>query len=218
MNRFKIIIIGDDGVGKTNLVSRFIHNKYNDNRQSTIGIEYQSAFLRTEKESEKKLEKESEKKLEKKIDFVDTAGHKRFRSLLLLYFRNSSIVLLVVDSSQRVYEQLEEWLEIYEMYKHLFHPQHVLFIIFNKIDKQPFYPSKNLLSFIKNKTKQEITYQSTSSHTKILSENIYLFDISCKENIGIDFLKKNVLLKHDESVNESILNITNEKSYTSSSC
>ena len=83
---FKIIIIGNSGVGKSCLSLRATKNVFNNEYSSTIGFEY---F----KYNVKLKEKEGETKI--RLHIWDTCGQEIYRSLVANYYKNSSLAILV---------------------------------------------------------------------------------------------------------------------------
>ena len=98
----KIIIIGDTGVGKSNFLYRFIHGKFNRLYQPTIGIDYKSKIIVLPKT-----------KQNIKLQFWDTAGEERYRSLNKLYFQRVQGIILMYDITNREsFEGLGEWTKL----------------------------------------------------------------------------------------------------------
>ena len=96
---FKIILIGDANVGKTNILSRYISDTFLETSKSTVGVELAT-----------KVEQYNNKKI--KIQIWDTAGQERYKGLIPSYVRNSSIVFLVYDVSKRTsFEHINDWIE-----------------------------------------------------------------------------------------------------------
>ncbi|URE45007.1 RAB GTPase [Musa troglodytarum] len=80
---FKVVLIGDAGVGKTNLLSRFARDEFSFETKSTIGVE-----------------------------IWDTAGQDRYRAITSAYYRGSVGALVVFDLSRRVtFENTARWLQ-----------------------------------------------------------------------------------------------------------
>lgn len=96
---FKIVLIGDSGVGKSNLLSRFTTNEFNINSKSTIGVEFAT---RTIEVSGKKI----------KAQIWDTAGQERYRAITSAYYRGAVGALIVYDISKpSSYENCQHWLD-----------------------------------------------------------------------------------------------------------
>ncbi|MCI4379642.1 hypothetical protein PGIGA_G00230710 [Pangasianodon gigas] len=97
---FKIIVIGDSGVGKTCLTYRFCAGKFPDKTEATIGVDFR----------EKIIEIDGEKI---KVQLWDTAGQERFRkSMVQHYYRNVHAVVFVYDvTSAASFRNLPAWIE-----------------------------------------------------------------------------------------------------------
>jgi small GTP-binding protein len=89
MNTFKVVLLGDSGVGKTSLIKRYIFNKFEITENMTIG----SSFF-----PKQIIHKYKNNEHEINLHIWDTAGQERFRSMLPMYIRNSHIVLIIFDS------------------------------------------------------------------------------------------------------------------------
>ena len=95
----KIVIVGDSGVGKTNLLSRFSVNKFEENTRNTIGVDFTAVDLKI---SEKSV----------KAQFWDTAGQEKYRSIASAYYKNAQGVIMVYDMTRRdTFEHIENWWE-----------------------------------------------------------------------------------------------------------
>ena len=93
----KVVIVGDSGVGKTNLLSRFSADKFEDNTRNTIGVDFTAVDLQIQG---KKV----------KTQFWDTAGQEKYRSIASAYYKNSQGVILVYDISRREsFENIQNW-------------------------------------------------------------------------------------------------------------
>ncbi len=120
---FKFVLVGDSGVGKTNLLSRFSRNTFNIESKSTIGVEFASKSVRS-----------SDDKANLKIQTWDTAGQDRYKALSAAYYRNSSAVILVYDITRReTFEHVTRWLA--EIRQHVEESVPVL-LVGNKLDLQ----------------------------------------------------------------------------------
>ncbi|KAG0206489.1 Ras- protein Rab-11A [Mortierella sp. GBA30] len=96
---FKIVLIGESSVGKTNILSRFTQNEFTLESKSTIGIEFATA---------KSIEIDG-KVL--KAQIWDTAGQERYRAITAAFYRGAVGALLVYDISKlSTFESLERWL------------------------------------------------------------------------------------------------------------
>lgn len=183
-SRYKIITIGDIGSGKSSLLLRIVKDIFHLHSFSTIGINFQSIKLKEEKE-----DKEKEENNYYYIDFMDTSGQERFRSIIPMYFRKCCVILLVLDVSSDIIKQLLEWLDMYDKNKEVYDKKHILHIIFNKSDLFPeFKVSNNIINLIERYEK-----------------NYVISITSCKNGNGISELKNKIILEIANIHNESKL-------------
>lgn len=95
---FKIVLIGDSAVGKSNLLARFARNEFFPNSKSTIGVEFQTQKMEI-------------KGKEVKAQIWDTAGQERFRAVTSAYYRGAVGALLVYDITRRqTFDSIGRWL------------------------------------------------------------------------------------------------------------
>lgn len=99
---FKLIIIGDSGIGKSSLLNRFSDNVYTDSYISTIGVDFKITTI----EIDNKI---------CKLQIWDTAGQERFRTITSSYYRGAHGIMVVFDITNRdSFTNLPIWLkEIY---------------------------------------------------------------------------------------------------------
>ena len=98
-HRYKIIIIGDSGVGKTCLSVKITTGKFNDKNQPTLGFDYSPLFLK-HKKYDKIL----------KLELWDTCGQEAYRALIKSFFANSSLAIIVYAiNDQNSFNSIEEW-------------------------------------------------------------------------------------------------------------
>ena len=95
---FKTVLIGDSGVGKSNLLSRFVQDSFSRDAKSTIGVEFAAKTIETEGKRVK-------------AQIWDTAGQERYRAITNAYYRGALGALLVYDiSSHASFESCAKWL------------------------------------------------------------------------------------------------------------
>jgi small GTP-binding protein len=95
----KIVMIGDSGVGKTNLLARFTRDQFNSDSKSTIGVEFATKTLEIEGKTVK-------------AQIWDTAGQERYRAITSAYYRGAIGSLLLYDvSSSLTFQSLPRWLQ-----------------------------------------------------------------------------------------------------------
>ena len=79
---FKIIVIGDSGVGKSSLTTKAIKNYFDEFYSTTVGFEFLTQTMKIE---DKYL----------KLQIWDTCGHKIYKSLISSFYRNSSLAMMM---------------------------------------------------------------------------------------------------------------------------
>jgi len=95
---FKIIIIGDTGVGKSCLLLNFIDKRFREEHDLTIGVEFGTKIIDAGGQKVK-------------LQIWDTAGSESFRSITRSYYRGAAAALLVYDSTRREsFVNIMEWL------------------------------------------------------------------------------------------------------------
>lgn len=96
---FKIVVIGDSAVGKSNLLSRFARDEFDHNSKATIGVEFQTQVVEVDGK-------------EIKAQVWDTAGQERFRAVTSAYYRGAVGALIVYDISRKItFESTKRWLD-----------------------------------------------------------------------------------------------------------
>ena len=94
-----MVLIGDSGVGKSNLLSRFTRNEFNLDSKSTIGVEFATRSISVDAKTIK-------------AQIWDTAGQERYRAITSAYYRGAVGALLVYDISKHsTYENVTRWLK-----------------------------------------------------------------------------------------------------------
>ena len=98
----KVVLIGESGVGKTSIISRYMTDKFSATLGSTPGANFttKTIFLKDENQSIK-------------FEIGDTAGQEKFRSLAKVFYKNAAICILVYDiTKKQTFEELQKfWIE-----------------------------------------------------------------------------------------------------------
>ena len=96
---FKILTIGESGVGKTCILRRFVENKFLKNHLATIGIDFKTKTLTINNQ-------------EIKLKIWDTAGQERFRNITTQYYKGADGIVLVYDvTDDASYEKIRDWMD-----------------------------------------------------------------------------------------------------------
>lgn len=112
----KLIIIGNQGVGKSSIIDRFINNSYWPNVQPTLGVSYGTKYL-----FDRKV----------KIYIWDISGNERFKQIAENYYRGADGIILVYDTTDYFsFQQIFKWINIIQ--EHM--PFKPVLLMGNKID------------------------------------------------------------------------------------
>ena len=114
-----MVLIGDSGVGKSNLLMRFTRNEFNMESKSTIGVEFANRTLQIEGKTVK-------------AQIWDTAGQERYRAITSAYYRGAYGAFIVYDIAKASsFENVDNWLK--ELREHA-SPDIVIMLVGNKSD------------------------------------------------------------------------------------
>jgi small GTP-binding protein len=146
---FKLIVIGDSGVGKSCLTNNAIKNTFDDAYNATVGFEFFTFNIRFNGKIVK-------------LQIWDTCGQELYRSLITNFYRNSSLAMMVYSiNSKESFDNVEMWLR--ELRTHS-NPDVKVFLIGNKSDLEAerevtteqgenFYKQNNLSLFMESSAK-----------------------------------------------------------------
>eukprot|EP01083_Nonionella_stella_P159816 521820_1 len=119
---FKLLMIGDAGVGKSSMLLRFTDDSFDEHIQSTIGVDFKVKHLDV---ASKRI----------KLTIWDTAGQERFRTLTSSYYRGAQGVVMVYDVTRRdSFENLEQWLKEVKLYSPNNGEGVIKLLVGNKVD------------------------------------------------------------------------------------
>ena len=98
----KVVLIGESGVGKTSIISRYINNTFKSQLMSTPGANFVTKNVIMEDDNQSI-----------KFEIWDTAGQERYRALAKVFYKNAAVCILVYDITRREsFEEIENyWIE-----------------------------------------------------------------------------------------------------------
>ena len=115
----KVILIGDSGVGKTNIMSKFLKNQFMENSKATVGVEFGSKLFNHEGHKIK-------------AQIWDTAGQEKYKAITGAYYKGSKGALVVYDITRKeTFATIEKWVNDL---KTTGEPKITIIIIGNKSD------------------------------------------------------------------------------------
>lgn len=93
----KVVIVGDSGVGKSNIINRYCNDQFNQDGKATVGVELETKFFKIQKEV-------------LNVSIWDTAGQERFKSITNAYYRGAHGVIVVFDLTRKeTFENCRNW-------------------------------------------------------------------------------------------------------------
>ncbi|KAG1680293.1 Ras-related protein Rab-6A [Nymphon striatum] len=99
LKKYKLVFLGEQSVGKTSIITRFMYDSFDSSYQATIGIDFLSKVMYLEDRTVR-------------LQLWDTAGQERFRSLIPSYIRDSTVAVVVYDiSNVSSFKMTEKWVE-----------------------------------------------------------------------------------------------------------
>lgn len=96
---YKIILVGDSGVGKTSILKKFINNEFNEDIKCTINVDFFSKSIKIDKN------------LYTNLKIYDTAGQEKYRALIKQYYQGTDGIILVFDlTNENSFNKLKSWI------------------------------------------------------------------------------------------------------------
>ena len=129
IHTFKILTIGESGVGKTCILRRFVEDKFLKNHLATIGIDFKTKNIIVDG-------------VQVKLKIWDTAGQERFRNITNQYYKGADGIILVYDVTDRTsFEKIREWMN--QIKQNTTEDEIGLVLLGNKCDADPRDVSQN---------------------------------------------------------------------------
>lgn len=178
---FKVIVIGDSGVGKSCLTNKATKNVFEESYQATVGFEFFSFNIKI---NDKIL----------KLQIWDTCGQELYRSLITNFYRNSSLAIMVYAINNKdSFDNIDVWLKELRMHSN---PDAKVFLIGNKIDLEDerkveksageaYTRDNNLHFFMESSAKTGMNAQNIFIEAaKILFEDYLKYKDKVDRNVG----------------------------------
>ncbi|KAI9503592.1 hypothetical protein GGI25_003712 [Coemansia spiralis] len=154
----KVAILGRQAVGKTSLVTRYVHHTFTDRTSSTIGASFVTAKVALDN-------------WECRLQLWDSSGQERFRAMTQMYYRGANAVVLVYDiTSEDSFKDVDTWLQ--ELKRNIDLDDTVILLVGNKLDLSP--------------ESRQIDYSRARDYIKTISgDETALLEISCRDDDGV---------------------------------
>ena len=189
---FKLIVIGDSGVGKSCLTNNAIKNTFEDTYNATVGFEF---FTFNIKLNNKVV----------KLQIWDTCGQELYRSLITNFYRNTSLAIMVYSiNSKDSFENIEMWLR--ELRTHS-SPDAKVFLIGNKVDLENEREVSKEQAETYSKNNKCDLFLETSAKTGLNAQKVFISAAKLlleNYNQYEDGKKKDGDIETDEMINEIV--------------
>ena len=117
---FKLVFLGDSSVGKSSVITRKVHDKFDEYSEPTIGAAFLSISIKVDDSNVN-------------LQIWDTAGQERYKSLAPMYYRGAHAAVIVYDiTSYDSFKGATFWVK--ELYNN--NSKSIIFLVGNKIDKK----------------------------------------------------------------------------------
>lgn len=164
-SKYKLVFLGDESVGKTSIITRFMYDTFDETYKVTIGIDFVSKTMYLEDRIVR-------------LQLWDTAGQERFRSLIPSYIRDSSVAIVVYDITNRAsFLNADQWIEDIKAERG---DDVVIMLVGNKTDLQG---------------KRQVSVEEGEAKAKQLGgENIMFIETSAKGGFNVKALFRKLAL------------------------
>ena len=182
LSKYKIVFLGEQGVGKTSLITRFMYDTFDDHYQATIGIDFLSKTMYLDDKTIR-------------LQLWDTAGQERFRSLIPSYIRDSRVAIVVYDiTKKKSFEFIDKWIE--DVKNERGEDNVILCIVGNKSDLSD---------------ERQVSTEEGEHKAKLLGANIFM-ETSTKVGYNVKNLFKKIAKSLPEFQDDSNNNNNNNNS------
>lgn len=192
---YKIIIIGDSGVGKSNILSMYLRNEFKQDSKSTVGVEFGAKKLTINNTTIK-------------AQIWDTAGQERYRSITSTYYKGSKGCFIVYDITQNsTFESVDRW---YNEMRKTADPNISIILVGNKCDldsqrqvskeageekaktlNMPFFETSALANIQIEKVFNSMIEDIHEKYSKLQKNDGDGDDFDFVKNNGVDLIKNN---------------------------
>ena len=188
METYKIILVGDISVGKTNLLTQYVDEKFTENNISTVGIEFKNKII------------ELKNGMKIRLQIWDTSGQEKFMSLTKNYFRGCNLALFVFDVTNKTsFDDISMWLN---SFKDVNGEKSKRVLIGNKIDldnrvvekeEAENFAKENDLQYFEISVKENKDNQINDMFVKIFESMTFSDAFSEKENSSEKLNKRKIV-------------------------
>ena len=180
----KLILVGDSGVGKTNILSKYLKNNFDPDSKATVGVEFGTKNIEIDN---KKI----------KVQIWDTAGQERYKSITSTYYKGAKGAFIVYDITRKnTFVNIDKWIGDL---KNNGDENMIVYLVGNKSDLNDMREVRKDEAMTKSE-KYNIAFSETSA---LYGDNIHKIFKDLMEKVYINFYR-NVNTHKDKEINKGV--------------
>ena len=180
----KLILVGDSGVGKTNILSKYLKNNFDPDSKATVGVEFGTKNIEIDN---KKI----------KVQIWDTAGQERYKSITSTYYKGAKGAFIVYDITRKsTFDNIDKWIGDL---KNNGDENMIVYLVGNKSDLNDMREVRKDEAMTKSE-KYNIAFSETSA---LYGDNIHKIFQDLMEKVYINFYR-NVNTNREKEINKGV--------------
>ena len=180
----KLILVGDSGVGKTNILSKYLKNNFDPDSKATVGVEFGTKNIEIDN---KKI----------KVQIWDTAGQERYKSITSTYYKGAKGAFIVYDITRKsTFDNIDKWIGDL---KNNGDENMIVYLVGNKSDLNDMREIRKDEAMTKSE-KYNIAFSETSA---LYGDNIHKIFQDLMEKVYINFYR-NANTNKDKEINKGV--------------
>jgi small GTP-binding protein len=180
----KLILVGDSGVGKTNILSKYLKNNFDPDSKATVGVEFGTKNIEIDN---KKI----------KVQIWDTAGQERYKSITSTYYKGAKGAFIVYDITRKsTFDNIDKWIGDL---KNNGDENMIVYLVGNKSDLNDMREVRKDEAMTKSE-KFNIAFSETSA---LYGDNIHKIFQDLMEKVYINFYR-NANTNKDKEINKGV--------------
>ena len=180
----KLILVGDSGVGKTNILSKYLKNNFDPDSKATVGVEFGTKNIEIDN---KKI----------KVQIWDTAGQERYKSITSTYYKGAKGAFIVYDITRKsTFDNIDKWIGDL---KNNGDENMIVYLVGNKSDLNDMREVRKDEAMTKSE-KYNIAFSETSA---LYGDNIHKIFQDLMEKVYINFYR-NANTNKDKEINKGV--------------
>ena len=180
----KLILVGDSGVGKTNILSKYLKNNFDPDSKATVGVEFGTKNIEID---DKRI----------KVQIWDTAGQERYKSITSTYYKGAKGAFIVYDITRKsTFDNIDKWIGDL---KNNGDENMIVYLVGNKSDLNDMREVRKDEAMTKSE-KFKIAFSETSA---LYGDNIHKIFQDLMEKVYINFYR-NVNTNKEKEINKGV--------------